>query len=408
MAGAGLAVIALVTLGLAKLEPAAPRLDKSAIYSGKVIRGPLVHEVRGNGTLVPEHIQLVQAETEGRVERILILPGSVVQTNSVILELSNPELEQSAFETEWQIKSTEAQITKMRVQLESERLSQESVAASLKTDVSMADVEFETEQALAKAGLVPQLELKRYETKAIQLRARYQIELERLNIMKESSDAQVAVLQADLAKTRALYQLKLRQISALKVQAGIDGVLQQIGDREPLRAGQRVRPSETLARVVMPTQLKAEIKIPETQARDVQIGQVARIDTRSGEAQNSVVSGKVARIDPAAQNGTVTVDVAIKDALPKGARPDMNVEGVIELERLTNVLNIARPIQGQPNSTIGLFKVSADGKHATRVPVKLGSGSVNSIVILNGLVEGDEVILSDMSQYDSHDRVRLN
>jgi HlyD family secretion protein len=403
LGSAGVLVLAAITVGLSRLKPAAPQVDRSTIYLDTVKRGDIPREVRGNGTLVPQQIQLVQARTEGRVEQVFVLAGAAVKADTLIMELSNPELRQTALEAEWQLKAGEAQLTRLKVQLESERLTQEAAAATLKTESTLASVDAEADTELAKSGLVPALTLKKSLARAEECRSRYDIELKRLDIIAESSKAQVAVQEAELAKLRAMLALKREQVAALQVRPGIEGVLQQVGDREMLQAGQRVMPGATLAKVVQPTKLKAEIKIAETQARDLQLGQSATIDTHNG-----LVPGEVIRIDPAAQNGTVTVDIMLKGALPKGARPDMNVEGTVLLERLQNVLYVGRPINGQPESTVGLFKVINGGKEAIRVPVKLGRGSVNTIEVLSGLEIGDQVILIDMSQWDAHDRVRLN
>jgi multidrug resistance efflux pump len=399
----GLLVLVLITVGLARLEPAAPSVEKAIVYTDTVKRGEMIREVRGNGTLVPTQIQLVQAATAGQVERILALPGAAVQADTMLIELSNPELKQSMFETEWQLKAAEAQMRRLKVQLESDRLTQEAATATLKIDYTVAQMDAEADEQLAKEGLVPALTLKKSKSRAEELKARYDIELRRLKISEESVSAQVAVQEAEIAKLCALLDLKRKQVADLQVRAGIDGVLQQIGDRENLQVGQRVAPSATLARVVQPNNLKAEVKIPETQARDIQLNQKAQVDTRNG-----VVAGHVIRIDPAAQNGTVTVDIALDGPLPKGARPDMNVEGTVELERLEDVLYVGRPTQGQADSTVGLFKLINGGKEAVRVSVQLGRTSVRYIEIVQGLNAGDEVILSDMSRWDSHDRVRLN
>lgn len=400
-----LVIIALggITYGLSRLKPAAPAVERSTIWTGEVKRGDIPREVRGNGLLVPEQIQWVQAETDGRVERILVLAGAEVTADTILLELSNPELIQSAFDVEWQLKAAEAQATKLRVQIESDRLTQEAQIASLKADYSQAQLEAAADEELAKDGLVPKLIMQRSRAKADELKARYDIEVKRLNINSESAQAQIAVQQADLEKLRALLQLKRRQVASLQVRAGFEGVLQQLGDKDNLQAGQRVSPGATLAKVVQPSKLKAEIKIPETQAKDIAIGLPALIDTRNG-----VIPGRVSRVDPAVQNGTVTVDVQLTGALPKGARPDLSVDGTIELERLINVLYVLRPVHGQSESTVGLFKLVDGGKAALRVPVKLGRSSVNTIEILEGLNVGDQIILSDMNQWDAHDRVRIN
>jgi HlyD family secretion protein len=373
------------------------------LYLDTVKRGSFQRQVRGNGTLVPEQIQLVQTETDGRVERVLVLPGATVKSNTVLVELSNPELKQATFETEWQLKGAEAQLMKLKVQLQSDRLSQEATVTALNAECSVAKLDAEADEKLAKEQLVDRLTAMRSRTKADQLAIRCDLEQKRFQIALESDQAQLAVQEAEIARLRAQLELKRQQVAALQVRAGIDGVLQQIGDREMLQVGQRVTPAAILAKVVRPDKLKAEIKIIETQAKDTQHGQKALIDTRNG-----VIAGHVVRIDPAVVNGTVTVDVTLDGPLPKGARPDLSVEGTIELERLENVLYVRRPVNGQPESTVGLFKVINGGPEAVRVPVKLGRGSVKDIEVVEGLKEGDQIILSDMSQWDAHDRVRID
>lgn len=399
---AGVLVIAAVTVGLSQLKPAAPTVEKSSIWMDTVKRGQMLRQVRGNGTLVPEQIQFVQADTDGRVERILVLPGAEVKADTILLELSNPELKQAAFDAEWELKAAEAQLTKLRVQLESERLTQKAATASLKSDSEQAKLEAEADDSLSKRGLVPALTARRTRAKADDLAARVLIEEERVKITEQSTQAQLAVQDAEVQKMRAMRELKGRQVEALRVRAGIEGVLQQIGDTVTLQVGQRVTPSATLAKIVQPTKLKAEIKIAETQARDVLIGQVAAIDTRNG-----IIPGRVVRVDPSVFNGTVTVDVKLEGALPRGARPDLSVDGTIELERLDDVLYLGRPVQGQPESTVSVFKVINGGKEAVRVAVKLGRSSVSTIEILEGLQSGDQVVLSDMSAWDNHERVKL-
>jgi HlyD family secretion protein len=397
------AALGLITAGLSQLKPAAPTVEKSSIWTDTVKRGQMLRQVRGNGTLVPEQIQFVQVDTDGRVERILVLPGAEVKSDTILLELSNPELKQAAFDAEWQLKAAGAQLTRLKVQLESERLTQKAATASLKSDLEQAKLEAEADEVLSKRGLVPILTAKRTRSKATELSGRLEIEEERLRISEDSRNAQLAVQEADLEKARALLALKQRQVDALRVRAGIEGVLQQIGDAVTLQVGQRVTPSATLAKIVQPTKLKAEIKIAETQAKDILIGQAAFIDTRNG-----IIPGKVTRVDPSVLNGTVTVDVKLDGALPKGARPDLSVDGTIELERLDDVLYVGRPVQGQAESTVGIFKLINGGKSAVRVSVSLGRTSVSTIEVLQGLQEGDQVILSDMSAWDAHERIRLN
>jgi HlyD family secretion protein len=396
-----LAVLALITVGLLRLKPALPTLDGPA-FTDIVKRGKMLREVRGNGTLVPEEIRWITAMSPGRVENILLLPGVTVKADTVLVELSNPELEQSAFEAESQWHAAEAQLEKLTVQLESEHLTQESVVASLKSDLAQAKLEAEADQELLKDGLVPNLTEKRSRSKADELEARYRLEQKRLEISAKSTHAQVQVQDAEVERLRKQYQLKLRQVEALKVRAGIDGVLQRLGDERPLQAGQQLVAGANIARIANPAKLKAEIKIAETQARDIQFDQHAEIDTRNG-----VIAGHVVRIDPAVQNGTVMVDVKLDAPLPKGARPDLSVDGTITLERLEDVLYVGRPVNGQAESLVSLFKVTDGGKGAMRVAVKLGRTSVSSIEVLDGLQVGDTIILSDMSQWDTHDRVKL-
>ncbi len=403
MLGAGaIVVVALVTVGLSQLQPALPRVDKASIYLGTVHRGEMIRQVRGNGTLVPEQIQSVQAETDGRVEGIFMQPGALVTADTVLMELSNPELERAAFDAEWQLKGAEAQLTRLRAQLEVEQLSLQSSLSALKAEATEAEVDAQVNDQLAKEHLLAAVEKQRSRAKADALHERVQIEEQRLKTSGQSIDAQLAVQQAEVERARALYARKKQLLAALRVRAGVDGVLQQIGDTEALVVGQRVTPGTTLAKIVEPTRLKAVLKIAETQVRDVQIGQKAEIDTGNG-----IIPGHVIRIDPAAQNGTVTVDVKLDGALPKGARPDLNVDGVIELERLESVLSVVRPVQGQEESTVRLFKLIDGGKTAQRVTVKLGRSSVSVIEVLGGLQEGDQVILSDMATWDGHDTVRL-
>jgi HlyD family secretion protein len=400
---AAIVVLGAITTGLSTLKPASPVVERTSIWTDTVKRGPMLLEVRGNGTLVPERIQFVQSETEGRVERILVQPGAQVGPDTVLMELSNAELKQAAFDAEYQLKAAEAQRKKLEVQLESERLTQKAALATLKSDAEQAELMAQADETLSAFKLVPLLAAKQSRAKANDLKGRVAIEEERVTIVKESARAQLAAADADLEKIRALLALKQRQLAAQAVRAGIDGVLQQIGDAQPLQVGQRVSPSATLAKIVQPTRLKAQIRIAETQARDILLGQTAFIDTRNG-----IIPGKVTRVDPAVQNGTVTVDVSLEGELPRGARPDLSVDGNIELARLDDVLHVGRPVQGRAESTISLFKLADGGRRAVRVPVKMGRTSVNAIEILQGLEAGDTVILSDMSAWERHEKVRLD
>jgi HlyD family secretion protein len=393
--------LALVTVVLARLEPASPTVENPWVDTVK--RGQMLRQVRGNGVLVPEQIQFVQADTGGVVERIFIQPGAEVTADTVILQLGNPDLKQLAFDSEWAARAAEAQLDKLKVTLESDRLAQESLLASLRSDARQAELDARADEELAKSGLVPLITQQKSRSKADDLAARVLIDEKRLKFAADSAKSQLAVQEAEVAKLRAARDLKQQQVAALMVKAGIAGVLTQLGDLTTLQSGQRVAPSATLAKVVVPSKLKAEIKVIETQARDVTLGQKVEIDTRNG-----VVPGHVIRVDPAVVAGTVLIEVKLDGALPKGARPDLSVEGTIELERLDNAIYVGRPVQAQPDSTVGLFRLAPDGKHANRVPVKLGRASVSTIEVVEGLQPGDKVIISDVSQWDAHNKVKLN
>jgi HlyD family secretion protein len=398
---ASLCVLALITIGLAQLKPAVPVVDNT--YKGTVKRGQMLRQVRGNGALVPQEIRWIPAANQGRVENILVLVGSAVKADTILVELSDPVLEQAAFDAKYQVKAAEAELANLRVQVASQRLTQQAIAATAQANYNNAKLDSEVNEELSKSGLVPGLILKQSRARAEELGKLNEIEQERLRMNPESANAQLAAQDAKLEQMRALYELKRQQVEALKVRAGIDGVLQKLGDTVPLQMGQQVAAGVNLARVANPTKLKAEIKIVETQAKDITFDQRAFIDTRNG-----IIPGHVIRIDPSSQNGTRTVDVALDGPLPKGAVPDLSVDGTIELERLEDVLYVERPIQGQADSTVGIFKVVDGGKGAVRVPVKLGRTSVSTVEVVDGLQVGDVVILSDMSQWDAHDRVRLN
>jgi HlyD family secretion protein len=405
---AGLAAVLLITLGLSRLRPAAPTVDRGTVVIDTVKRGPLLRQVRGLGTLMPEEIRSIPALTEGRIERIVLQPGAPVKADSVILELTNPELELTALEAESQLRAAEAALAELRVRLESQRLDQEAAAARVQADFHQARLRADANQELFDKGLVASIDLKVAKVTADELENRTRIENKRLEIGGEAVTAQLAVQAAQVEQARGTARLRHNQVDQLKVRAGIDGVLQQLGlaadgSARPLEVGQRVTAGTTLAKVVQPTRLKAVIKIAETQAKDIQQGQVASVDTRNG-----IIPGHVARVDPAAQNGTVTVDVALDGALPKGARPELSVDGTIELERLADVLFMGRPAQGQADSLVGLFRLDPGTSEATRVKVKLGRTSVNAVEIVSGLSVGDQVVLSDTSAWDAHDRIRLN
>ncbi len=399
MGTAALFVLIVATIGLSHLKPAVPSVDRSTVWIDTVKRGPMLRQVRGLGTLVPEDIRWIATNTEGRVEKIVVRPGAHVELETVLLELTSPELEQAARDAELQAKAAEAELTTLRATLQRELLEQESGAAKVHSEFQQARMEKETNENLKKNGLVAELTYKTSVVKAEDLSNRDAIEQKRFAFARDSIEPQLASKQAAVDQVRALAQLKLNQVEALHVRAGMSGVLQQL----PVQVGQRVIPGTNLARVADPTKLKAEVKIAETQAKDIQINQVASIDTRNG-----VVNGHVVRVDPAVEQGTVTVDVTLDSELPKGARPDLSVDGTIELERLDNVIYVGRPAFGQENNTVGIFKLVQGSSDAVRTPVKLGRSSVNTIEILGGLQPGDQVILSDTSAWDAHERIRLN
>ncbi len=398
-AGAGGVAILLITLGLSRLKPAAPSVERATVWIDIVKRGPMLRQVRGLGTLVPEEVRWIPATAEGRVERILVLPGKPVKADTVLIELSNPEMELQALESESQARAAEAQFAELKVRLESQRLDQRAAAARVQADFHIAKLRADADTELARDGLVADLTRKQSDLTASELKSRAEIEQQRLEMNGESVRAQLAVQQAQVDQARALARLRRNQVDALRVRAGLSGVLQQL----PLEVGQRVAPGTTLAKVAQPEHLKAVVRIAETQAKDVQIGQRASVDTRNG-----VIEAHVARVDPAAQNGTVTVDLALDGKLPKGARPDLSVDGTVELERLDNVLYVGRPAQGQAEGQVGLFRLETEGNEATRIKVQLGRASVNTVEIVSGLKEGDRVILSDTSAWDAFDRLRLN
>src|SRR6184192_4043095 len=391
--------LAVTTILLSRLKPAAPSVDRSSVWIDTVKRGPMVRQVRGLGTLVPEDIRWIPANTEGRVEKIMIWPGTHVEPDSVILELTSPEVEQAAHDAELQATAAEAELTTLRATLQRSLLDQEATTVKAKSDYEQARMELETNDQLAKNGLIAELQYKTSKVKEAELANRNEIEQKRLKFAHDSIDPQLASRQAAVDQAKQLVKLRPDQVEWLHVRAGMSGVLQQL----PVQIGQRVKVGDNLARVADPTKLKAQVKIAETQAKDIQIKQQAVIDTRNG-----VVDGHVIRVDPAVEQGTVKVDVAIDGEMPKGARPDLSVDGTIELERLNDVVYVGRPAFGQENNTVGIFKIVVGRNEAVRTPVKLGKSSVNTIEIVNGLQPGDQVILSDTSAWDSHERIRLN
>jgi HlyD family secretion protein len=398
--GAGAVLVVAVSIGVMRLKPAAPSVERGTVWTDLVKRGSMLRQVRGPGSLMPvqEAVRQIPAETEATVVRIRVLPGTQVQADTVLLEMSNSQVEQAAIDAQLQLKAAEAEYQSLRVRLDSDLMTQKAGAATVNADYSQAQRQADTDKALYDLGVISGLAYKSSKGKADELTTRNDLEGQRLTINKKAIETQLAQEQAKVDQARTLAALKQKQLDALRVRAGISGVLVDL----PMQVGQHVQPGTMLAKVVQPEHLMAALKIAETQARDVQFGEPASIDTHNG-----IISGTVMRVDPAVQNGTVTVDVKLTGELPKGARPDLSVDGTIDLERLENVLYVGRPAFGQENSTISLFKMDTDGKEAVRVPVKVGRESVNSIQIFDGLHEGDTVILSDMSRWDKTDRIRL-
>lgn len=394
---AALAVVA-VTVAVWSLEPAAREVDRATVWTDTVKRGEMLRSVRGAGTLVPEEIRWIAAETEARVEQILIDPGATVEPDSVILQLSDPATEQAAQDAELALASAEANYTDLKVRLESQILDQEANLASVNADYQNSLLNAKAQQELFDHGLVPDIDLESAKLNAEQLTIRYEIEQKRIKKFAESVDAQLAVERNRVAQARALYTLRKDRLRTLTVRAGISGVVQQV----PVEEGERVTPGTNLARVANPDRLRADVRIAETQAKDIQNGQKATIDTRNG-----IIQGHVVRIDPAVQQGTVTVEVKLDSELPKGARPDLSIDGTIELERLDDVLYVGRPVYGQPNSKVGMYKIGPDGETAQLVQVQLGRSSTTTVEVIDGLLEGDEVILTDSSQWSDAERIRL-
>lgn len=393
-----LSIVTAITLGVSKLTPAAPIVERSAIWIDTVKRGPMVRQVRGPGTLVPEEVRVIAASIDGRVERILVQPGAQVNAGTALIELSNPELDQAAQDAQYQLQAAQSDLKNIRVKLESEQMSQRAAAATVRAEYQQAKLQLDTDEQLAKEGLIPDLNLRLSRVRADELATRYQIEQQRLEVSKKAIESQLETQKSRIAQLEALTQLKRQQVNSLQVLAQTSGVLQQM----QVEVGQQVTPGTNLARVAEPQHLKAELKIAETQAKDIQVGQPASIDTRNG-----IIPGQVVRIDPAVEQGTVTVDVSLNGALPQGARPDLSVDGTIELEKLDDVTYVGRPAFGQAQSTIELFKLEEGGQSATSMQVKLGHNSVSTVEILDGLKEGDQVILSDTSAWDGYKRIRL-
>ncbi len=396
--GVALLAVVLVTAALARLKPAAPSVDRSTIWTDTVKRGPMLREVRGLGTLVPETIQVIPAQSSGRVEKRFVLPGTAVKASTVILVLNNPQLQQEALDAEYQLKGAQASYARTKADLENQLMDKRTTAANISSQYRTAEMKKQTDEQLGKLGLTGQLDVKTAEVQAEELAKENTLAQEEVTTFENSIPAQLAVQQASVDQKQALYALKKSQLDNLSVRAGIDGVLQELD----VDVGQQVTEGAVLAKVAQPTQLKASLQIAETQAKDIALGQRASIDTHNG-----IIPGHVMRIDPSVVNGTRTVDVKLDGALPPGAVPDLSVEGTILIQRLADVLYVGRPVHGDPETTVGLFKLTDGGAEAVRVPVALGRASVNTIEILKGLHVGDQVILSDMSAYDNDDRVDL-
>jgi HlyD family secretion protein len=399
MGAGGLAAVLLITLGLSRLKPAAPSVERATVWIDTVKQGEMLRNVRGLGTLVPEEIRWIPAQTEGRVDRRVLLPGAEVTPDSVILELSNPELELLASDADQALRAAQASYIELKVRLESQFMDQTAAAARVKAEYNQARMRADADKQLAEEGLIADITMQLSKVTAEELQNRNDLEQKRLAIAREAIEAQLAVQRTVVEQRQATARLRREQHNALKLKAGMHGVLQQV----PVEVGQRVTPGTNLARVAQPGKLKAVVRVAETQARDVQIGQKANVDTRNG-----VVEAHVMRVDPAVENGTVAVDLHLDGPLPKGARPDLSVDGTIELERLDNVLFVGRPAQGQADSLVSLFRLEEAGAEANRVKVKLGRTSVNTVEIVSGLKVGDQVVLSDTSAWDAFDRIRLN
>lgn len=388
-----------ITLGVSRLKPAAPSAQKDIMLPDTVKRGNMVVNVRGMGTLVPEEIRYVPAISLGRIEKRLEQPGAQVKANTVILELTNPEIQQAFIDAESQLRAAAANLTTLKVQNQKQILDQEATLAQAKSDFNKAKMQYEVNEDLRKKDLKPKLEVELSRIAAEDLESRVVLETKRLASNREEGVAKLAAEDEKVRQLKDAVQLKRTQMDALKVRAGIDGELQTV----EVQVGQQVTLGQNLARVANPKRLKAELKVAETQATNIAIGQHVSIDTRNG-----IIQGKVIRIDPHVDNGTRTIDASLEGELPKGAVADMSVDGTIELARLENVLYIGRPVHGQENSTVGLFKIDPDGAGAARVQVKLGRSAVTTIVVVEGLNEGDRVILADTSQFDNNDRIRLD
>jgi HlyD family secretion protein len=390
----------LVTVGLRSLKPAAPSVERATVWMDTVQQGTMIRQVRGPGTLVPENMRMITAVTAGRIEQRYMLAGAQIEAGTVILRLSNPDVEVQLLQSQQQLSQAEATLITLRSSLQTQRLTQQGLVAQTRTQYLDAKRVFDQNQSLYDRNpeLVAMADLERSRELAEELEARLTIEQERLEVLVNSVDEQITAQQTQVDRLRAIVQFNTDRLASLEVTAGVDGVLAEL----PVQEGEWVQAGGTLARVVQPGRLKAEIRIPQTQAQDITVGQVAHIDTR-----NDTIEGRVARIDPAVQSGTVTIDVILPEDLPRSARPDLSVDGTVVIERLDDVIYVGRPAFGQANSRVGIFRLVEDGNYAERVNVQLGRSSVNEIEVTEGLQPGDVVILSDMSQWDGYDRVRL-
>lgn len=395
------AVLLAGFLTIPRLKPAAPGVDMSTLWPDTVKRGPMLREVRGLGTLVPEESMLIPATTDGRVQRILIRPGTPVKADSVVMILTSQELDTALLSAEYTLKAAEADYENLKVTLEKSKIDMQATAAQVGADYNTSKLKADRDAALAKEGLYSEVDAKISTVTAEELKGRYELEKQRLAINAQAEEAQLAAQKVKVEQLRADYNLKKSQVDQLRVRAGVEGMLQQLPT--PVEEGQKVTAGTPLAKVSQPSKLKAELKIAETQVKDISIGQSASIDTRNG-----LIEGHVSRIDPSILNGTVTVDVSLKGPLPSAARPDLSVDGTIQLEKLDDVVYVGRPVFGQQDAVVQLFRVEPDGKYANKVKVAFGKSSVNTIEVKDGLQVGDKVILSDMSAYDSYDRIRLN
>jgi HlyD family secretion protein len=399
LAGVGVVAIAAISVAVSKLKPAAPLVPAGVPWIESVKRGDMIRNIHGSGTLVPEDIRWITSTTSGRIERLVLQPGATVKPDSVILELSNLDLQQSARNAELSWKSAIAELDNQRASLRGERLTKENAVKDAESQYTLAREDLDANTQLAGEGLVSQLTVKQKQSVVDTARNRLELARQQLQIAIDNETSQLAPRQATVNQQKANYDNFVRQVEDLKVKAGMSGVLQVV----PVELGQQVAPGTKLARVADPSTLKAVVRISETQTKDLAAGQRAEIDTRNGPP----LRGRVVRVDPASEGGTVGVDVSLDDPLHPGDRPDLSIDGTIELEKLTNVIKMSRPAFGQEKSSITIFRLTPDGTEAVRTPVKLGRAAVTEIEVVDGLKPGDQVILSDMSQYDAYDRVRI-